>query len=213
MNQIVAFYKKNKLLIWGALIILVLLKWCQYQADTKYRQTPPSERIVNNPNPQPMPELPASEPQPQSNPWLPYFILVGMTLIVYIAQKRGWIEKIAPSIFLLRVKLFKQNNRQMMRISFLNYSKHTNDVESPVVEFIKPGQIKAFRIKVADNEMSFPISLTRQTSHVMLIDLDRFYERVPELKKFHWVRVTTTLNANKVKRTFPRLVWSSFFNK
>lgn len=211
MKQIIAFCKKNRLLIIGALVIIAILQWCQYQANTQYRQAksqPHQQETVRNIESQ---EMPIPDEAPQSNPWLPYFILVGMTFVVYIAQKRGWIEKLVPGMMILRMRLFKQNERQMMRIFLLNTSNHSHDIDSPVVEFIKPGVVKAYRIKINDNEIGFPLTMTQRTSHMMVIDLDRFYDRIPELKSFHWVKIKVIINSKSIKRTFPKPVWSSFY--
>lgn len=212
MNQVIEFLKKHRILILGALIVLITLQWCQYQANTEYRQNAPhrQESIrIDKPMPTPVPD----QKTPKSNPWLPYFILVGMTLVVYIAQKKGWIEKLIPGRLSLRAKLFKQNNRQMLRIYFLNTSQNSHDVDAPIIEFMRAGEQKAFRLKVNDNDISFPITLTQRTSHLMVIDLQQFYERIPDLKKFYWIRIKATIDSNTVQKTFPMPVWSAFLRK
>lgn len=212
MNQVIEFLKKHRILILGALIVLIILQWCQYQANTEYRQNAPhrQESIrIDEPVPTPVPDQKA----PKSNPWLPYFILVGMTLVVYIAQKQGWIEKLVPGRLSLRAKLFKQNNRQMLRIYFLNTSQNSHDVDAPIIEFMRAGEQKAFRLKVNDNDISFPITLTQRTSHLMVIDLQQFYERIPDLKKFYWIRIKATIDSKNVQKTFPMPVWSAFLRK
>lgn len=212
MNQIITFYRKHRILILGALTVLIIMQWCQYQANTTYRKNvPQSHEVVrlDAPQPQSVPE----QDVPQSNPWLPYLILVGMTLLVYIAQKKGWIEKLVPGRMSLRAKLFKQNNRQMLRIYFLNTSQNSHDVDAPIVEFMKAGEQKSFRLKVNENDISFPITLTQRTSHLMVIDLQQFYERIPDLKRFYWIRIKATIDSKTVKQTFPMPVWSAFLRK
>jgi hypothetical protein len=212
MNQAIAFIKKHRILILGTLVVLIILQWCQYQANTKYRQNAPhySQSIrVEEPQSQSAPE----QEEPQGNPWLPYFILVGMVVVVYVAQKQGWMEKLVPGRMSIRAKLFKQNNRQMLRIYFLNTSQNSHDVDAPVVEFMRAGEQKAFRLKVNDNDISFPITLTQRTSHLMVIDLQQFYERIPDLKKFYWIRIKATIDSNTVQKTFPMPVWSAFLRK
>jgi len=212
MNNAIAFFKRHRIVILGTLAVLIMLQWCQYQANTKYRQTAPLRQETIRIE-EPLPPSAPEQNEPQSNPWLPYFILVGMTLLVYIAQKQGWMEKLVPGRMSLRAKLFKQNNRQMLRIYFLNTSQNSHDVDAPIIEFMRAGEQKAFRLKVNDNDISFPITLTQRTSHLMVIDLQQFYERIPDLKKFYWIRIKATIDSNTVQKTFPMPVWSAFLRK
>lgn len=209
-QKIVSFYKRHRLAIIVGLGIVALLQWCQLQADKTYREgnAPAHRPMVEQPMPgvdKPVPEAPAY------NPWLTYLLMVGLVLLVFVAQRRGWMEKLFPRLIVLRVKLFKLHNRQMLRFFFLNAKKESQNFDAPVVEFMKPGQNRAFKIIVTDSNVTFPLTLTPSTAHSLVIDLDRFFEKVPELRKYHWVRVKITANGNKEYRTWVRPIWSSFF--
>ncbi|MFT3737292.1 MAG: hypothetical protein QM786_00880 [Breznakibacter sp.] len=209
-QKLLSFYKRNRLAIIVALGIVVVLQWCQLQANKTYRE---GESLIHRPTiEQSISQL--DKPTidvPSSNPWLPYLLMVGMVLLVFVAQRRGWIEKIFPRLIVLRIRLFKLNGRQMLRFFFLNTKKENQSFDAPVVEFMKPGKNKAYKIIVTDSHVSFPLTLTTSTAHSLVIDLDRFLEKVPELRKYHWVRVKIVANGVKEYRTWPRPIWSSFF--
>lgn len=211
LQQIVSFYKKNRLIILIGLITLIAINWCSEQGN-RIRQTSPSapqnnERSITE-DQNPAIERPQEEPTSHKGLWLPYLLMVGMVLLVFVAKRRGWIEKIFPGMVIVQTKIFrsKENKRHMMRLFIINTTKSGQTFNDPIIEFMRPGSKKAFSI-LATGSGAFPITLTTNTSHSLTIDLDRFYEKVPELKKYRWIRMKMTINGTKVKKSLPRWVW------
>ena len=203
------FYRKHRLIILATLTTLVVLHWCSQRGE-KLRQAEPSptEQVASD-----IPDVAIERPTlPQPSPkanWLPYLLMVGMVLLVFVAQRRGWIEKLIPGMVLVRTGIFrsKENKRRMMRLFIMNTTRTGQTFSEPIVEFLSPGsKNKAFMIHIT-GMAAFPITLTTNTSHALVIDLDRFYDKMPDLKKYRLVRVKLTINGAKTKKSLPKLVW------
>lgn len=207
--QVKEFIRRNRVVLLGAVFVFGILQWCQYRSNQLYRNTDVTyvEKVIPSDSEDLSVKDEENRPAPQTHPLFVYFLLVVMVLLVYVAQRRKWFEKLVPGMVLLRIRIYKSpHKRRMMQIWFMNTSETSQTFDEPVVEFMKYNAVKAFKIKVADEVLSFPITLTRQTAHKIIIDLDQFYDRIPELKSFQWVRVRMKLNGTKNRKTFPKLV-------
>lgn len=212
LRNFVGFYKKYKFPILAGLAVLLILQWCQSYADKTFRNgTPPKTEQVAPTQTPPSIAPPANEQRTVN--WLPYLLMVGLTLLVFISQRRGWLNKILPGLLLVRCKPFASGGRTMLRIFFMNAKRESINFDAPVIEFLKPGKSKSFKINVSGSEASFPITLTASTAHAFVIDLEKFYLAKPELRKYHWIRVKMNINGGKTIKSFPRPIWSSIFKK
>lgn len=203
LRQIAEFYKKNRLLILSALTIMVVVHWCSRRGENiREKVVTPSEQVTGT-----LTDKLAPTPEAPLTNWLPYLLMVGVVLLVFVAKRRGWIEKLIPGMVLVRTSIFrsKENKRRMMRLFIMNTTRSGQTFSNPVVEFIRPGGKKAFVIHVT-GVAAFPITLTTNTSHMLVIDLDRFYDKVPELKKYRWVKVKMTVNGTREKTSMLRWV-------
>lgn len=215
MKQLIEFVKKNSVVIIGVLVLLVVLQWCQYRSDVLYRNPDQqaieqvTDKIQDAIGDNQLPIGSNKDNRPVSSPWLSYLLMVGLVVFVFIAQRRGWLEKLIPGMVIVRTKIIKSrtSGRRMLQIFFLNITKESHTFDGPVVEFMKLGDTKSFRINVNKNNYSFPITLTNNTSHKVVIDLDQFYEKIPDLKQYRLLRVKVMINGAKVKKTIPKFVW------
>ena len=215
MQQLTDFIRKNWILIVSVLALLVVLQWCHQRPDFLYQDKSgynseyyQAEPELQNEQPETSPPREENNNSPGANPWFSYLLMVGLVLLVFVAQRRGWFEKIIPGMVMVRTSLKRNPNtkRRMLHIYFMNTTKTGQTFDSPVVEFLKPGSVKSYRINVNNNNYSFPITLTNNTSHKIVIDLDQFYEKVEELKKYRLVRVKVMINGMREKKTIPKLV-------
>ncbi|MBN2166989.1 MAG: hypothetical protein JW717_11980 [Marinilabiliaceae bacterium] len=215
MNNLIDFFKKNWLVIVGVLLLILVLQWCKYRPDILYSdksEIASEKQITTQSDPlyhAPYEKTPEDDKSPMSNQWLQYLVMVGLVLFVFVAQRRGWFEKIMPALILVRIKIYKHRSskRRMLQIFFLNTTKSGQTFDAPVVEFVKPGSVKSYRINVNNNPYSFPITLANNTSHKVVIDLEQFYEKIIELKSYRWVRVKVMVNGTVVKKTLLKFVW------
>jgi hypothetical protein len=132
--------------------------------------------------------------------------MVGLTLLFYVAQKRGWIEKMIPRQLMVRTRLYRlaMNGRLTLQILVINTRKESHTIDAPLIEFMRIGSVKAFKIKPAEGDVLFPITLTPGTSHQITIDIQQFYERVDSIRSHGWLRVTVPTLPSGHRRSFPK---------
>jgi hypothetical protein len=210
VQNIATFYKRNRLPIIIGLAIVVLLQWCQLQAEKKYRLAQPSTTEQVAPL---KPEVAPPSNAPQQNPWMPYLLMVGMVLLVFVAQRRGWLMKLFPRIVIIKGNPFVADNKQMLRIFFMNAKKENISFDAPIVEFLKLGKTKSFKLSMKAGDVMFPLTLTTSTAHSMVVDLEKIYAASPEVRRYPFVRVRMTVNGKRMAKSWPRIVWPSFKQK
>jgi hypothetical protein len=202
LQSFLRFYKSNRYWIIGALALVLMLQWCHNKREV-LPVKPDSTINLNVSAPH---EVAVPDRKQDSSPWTPYLLMVGLTLLFYVAQKRGWIEKMIPRQFMVRTRLFRQamNGRLTLQILVINTRKESYTIDAPVIEFMRIGSVKAFKIKPADGDVLFPITLTPGTSHQINIDIQQFYERVDAIRSHGWVRVTVPTIPIGNRKSFPK---------
>jgi hypothetical protein len=204
LAELKAFYKRYRLFIISGLIILLALQWCQIQADKAYRDDTMSQsHQLNLPNH----EVQTPQRAPRGGTWMPYLIMVSLILLVFIIQRRGWINNLFPKVIIFRIQPFRAQHKLMLRLFIYNAKKQNQTFDAPIIEFLKLGKTISFKLTVNSSEASFPITLTHSVAHNLVIDLHKFYQARPNLRHFYFIRARITVNGSKTIRTFPRFIW------
>jgi hypothetical protein len=201
LSGIVAFYKKHRLPIIMGLVVVAVLQWCQIQSDKKFRKAPENAAVEQTIS---APEVAPPVMVTPKQQWLPYLLMVAMVLLVFVAQRRGWLVKLFPRVVVLRCTPFKLNGQRALRIFFMNAKRENVVFDEPIVDFLWFGKKKSFKLSLKSGNITFPLTMTPSTAHSMVVDLGKIHAISPETKKALFLRVSMTVNG-KTMRSFPRL--------
>jgi len=193
--------KPYRYLVFGFLLIVIVLQWCQLQSRKPIQVIP--EKVVENVKEY----LPAEHDGGNWSGWMPFILISALAIVFFLAHRRGWVEKLIPGMVLVRMRILrqKQTGKRVLQLFIMNTKRESQTFDSPVIHFFKPGKKKSYRIKVNHNDLAFPLTLTSHTSHKLNIDLDQFYNKDPELKKYWFVQVSIPCGM-RIKRTFYGLI-------
>ncbi len=125
--------------------------------------------------------------------------LAALAVVViagYYTHQKGWLKsffpgKVAFSSVLLKEKVSK---RLLMRLSLSNTTRESKTFLMPHLLFKKSSEVRRFKLKSED----FPLTLTSGTNHTMVIDIEQFWEKVPDLAKFSRIGAEINTTAEEV---------------
>jgi len=137
-------------------------------------------------------------------------LLLGVA-IVWIARQK-WAQSLwqqwFPGKVKFRVSKVKDGvtGRKLLRISIENKTREGLTFLAPMIVFSSWGKERRFRIRGNNQEDMFPLTLTPGTGHRVVLDLEQFYEKLPELKGSNRVgaSVETTDGKQYKKFVLPR---------
>ena len=118
-------------------------------------------------------------------------LLMGLVLLVFVASKRGWFQKITPSFVWISVtiKRNKVNKERIVTISISNHTKNSLTFDSPVMVFGSVlGKRRKFKIKGNSDQAVFPLTLMPGTGHKLTMNLDTFRQKAGIIKGLKWVK-------------------------
>nr|WP_321406387.1 hypothetical protein [uncultured Carboxylicivirga sp.] len=215
LEELKAFYFKYRLWIIGGLFFLIMMQVCS-QGGRINRTT----EIASDPTEQVEHSLEELEPLTNSNAddliqehrksfnseYL--LLLMGLGLLYYIAFKRKWFHKLAPSILWvsLKIKNQKEPKSRLARMTVINKTKNSITLDAPVLVF--GGVFKKsrkFRLKSGVNSV-FPLVLTPDASHKITIDIDQFRQKAGVDKSYNLVKTELTDSAQKIHSSFWKLL-------
>ncbi len=119
-------------------------------------------------------------------------ILIMLVLLVFVATKRGWLNKLSPSFVWLglSVKRNKTSKARIATILIRNHTKESLTFLPPVMVFSAPfKKVRKFRIKGGDGSHVFPLTLMPGTEHRLRIDIDGLRQKANIHKSCRWMRV------------------------
>ncbi|TRX66217.1 7TM-DISM domain-containing protein [Carboxylicivirga sp. M1479] len=201
MHKIKEFYRKNRLLIIAGLAFILLMQICSKGGRVKQKNAEHDSQVTteapsnNDSELKPLNEIYYEEQQnnPERNPEMTsLFILMGLVLLVYVATKRGWLQKLTPSIVWVRisVKRNKATKQRMATISIANHTKESITFFAPVLAFSASfGKARRFRLKGGSDQQLFPLTLMPGTAHTVTLNIDNFHKKAGLSNSFKWVKV------------------------
>ncbi|MCG8579281.1 MAG: hypothetical protein MI866_05165 [Bacteroidales bacterium] len=215
LDRIKTFYRQNRLLIIIGLAFLLLMQICSRGGRVEKPIQPreplaAEESITDDSQLKPFNELYYEQQQErqQRNPeMISLYILMGLVLFVYVATKRGWLQKLSPSVVwvTVRVKRNKATKARVASILINNQTKESLTFSPPILAFGAPfKKARKFRIKGGDDNL-FPLTLMPGTAHRLTIDIDAFRQKAG-LAGNNWVRV----EANAGLKVY-RSIWKYLF--
>ncbi len=138
-----------------------------------------------------------------------YLIMTLLVLLVFVATRKGWIQKLIPGrvIISLKVKNNKKTNTKIAKLNILNLTKTNYTFSDPILIFASPlKKARKFKIKGGDSQSLFPLTLTPETAHQLNINLDNFITNVEGLKQYRFIKVEILSNQQKKHKSGWKLV-------
>jgi hypothetical protein len=203
------FWKRNSTFILWVLGFLFLMEYC-----SRVMMPAPKQKVVN----------PVVEVQPkaegggkriknyeeilmerrakqQTNWPLLAWLAAGATVLVagYYAHRKGWLRGLVPGSVSFSSALMRDRStgRLLMRLLMSNTTQGSQTFLLPHLLFKHGGEVRRFKIKSED----FPLTLTQGTSHSLVIDVDQFWEKVPDLVRFNSIGAEIDTTSGKVFKT------------
>lgn len=217
------FWFKYRNLILGALFFMMLINFCG-------RRPAPNQPVVS-PRDQEQPAEVQSEKdgpalksyeeilrdrqlpqQDRPNTLLILLFLIGVAAFLVWQYQTRWKARWFPGKVLFKTIRFrdKATGRRLLQLSIVNRSPESLTFMPPMVVFKKWGTIRQFKLKGSNNKEMFPLTLTPGTSHRVVIDLDQFFEKMPELKTFNRVGGIVGTSSGQKYQSFTSPLWMGF---
>ncbi len=208
------FWKNNRTLIVSILGILLILNYCarMWQPEDLLSPSIQNERVVPADRPADEKRVDSYEEritkQTQQEPsrfdaiWQIVVTLSLTGVLLYYGFTRGWYARFIPTWVTFSTSVFrdKLSKRLVMRITVANNTHESKTFLSPHIFFKKWQKIRKFNIKTS----VFPMMLTPGTKQDIVIDIDQFWDKIPDLKGFGRVGAFIKESNGKVHRTWAR---------
>lgn len=222
MNQFdfYKFWRKYGNFILIALFFLILSSYCNRQTTTRsvapQTQEEQEKDSVSGKDDQHLKSLEElmrdrrSEQESRPGGFLTTLVLLLMGVAVVWLVRQKWMQALFQQWFPGRVHFRvskgkdRVTGRKLMRIAIENNTREGLTFMAPMIVFSKWGKERRFRIRGSNQEESFPLTLTPGTGHRLLLDLDQFYEKIPDLKDS--TRVGASIETTDGKK-FKKFVW------
>ena len=127
------------------------------------------------------------EQQPGGGFFSTFVLLLLGVAIVWVARQK-WAQAMWEQWFPGKVK-FRVNKvkdrvtgRKLLRISIENKTREGLTFLPPMIVFSSWGKERRFRIRGNNQDEMFPLTLTPGTGHRVVMDLEQFFEKIPDLK-------------------------------
>ncbi len=199
LKSFLEFLKKNRIIIYVMLGIALTMQIC----STANQNTNPdtnslSENSVSQYSEQPI-QQPEDGQKPQSFNLNSLWVMIFVTLLFYVAKRKGWLQKFMPQIVIFRVGHYKvkSNGNLALRVFIINQTKRDITFNAPTIQFFKDNTKREFAIKNIGGQNYFPLTLMPGTGHKFTIDAQKFYNNVDGLTDYKTVSMQICSSTGK----------------
>jgi len=201
-------FERNDYLVMAAVLIIVAVVFFILPANLKpsgthtpsYSQQNSIEQSYDTP--QQAPEENGSEQKKEISPLAIFFNLISLALFVvlgFILFKRF---KGDDLIFvMIKAKKNKLSGKRFLQVSVYNLGKHPASLNAPTIEFSHHKETKRYVITRVENQVIYPLTIPSNQGHRINIDVEKFYEKVTELKAYKSVRMIYSTASGKAFRS------------
>lgn len=217
MEKLMAFWQRNKLFIISVFGFFFVMNWCGRMMMPPASQKPVevvAPVVGDHVHEEGVPRLKTYEEimndtslgseRDSGSFFLFVMLLTALLLIGYYAYKKGWLSTIIPQWVRMSTRLYydRKSGRLLLKLFIYNNTAESKTFMQPQLFFKKWGATRSFVIK---NE-TFPLTLTPGTGHSMVMDVEQFWDKVPDLEGFSRVGASIETTFGKHYRTmaFPR---------
>lgn len=207
LAKISAFLNKYRWAITMSLFLCCVLQQCTISTlrseisflKNKYEEPANNELLTDNEvQALPLEETQADEVVANSNSGVIVSVM-SIVLLIAIVVFLLWKFSIFPFGIWVSGKLWQDlTGKIVYTLKITNRSRETVNVGNAMIEFINFKEQRKFKMPVSD----FPLSLTKGTSHVVNISLQKLLEQHQELLDYKMIRVSVECDG-KTKKTMP----------
>jgi hypothetical protein len=211
------FWMRNRTIIISVLGLMVLLNLCGRMWSPKTETRPISESQITQPDngsgtqlksyEELMYERNLKQSQNENNGsfWQTIMTLAIIATLFYYGFTKGWLSRLMPKWVSFNTVFFrdKSTHRLLVRLSVANNTNESQTFISPQLFFKRWTASRRFNIK----NSVFPLTLMPGTRQEIVIDIDQFWEKIPDLKGFNRVGAMIQTSAGKTYKTFARPKW------
>lgn len=148
-------------------------------------------------------QQPADGEQPQSFNINSLWVILFLTLLFYVAKRKGWLQKIMPQVVIFRVGHYKvkSNGNLALRVFVINQTQRDITFNAPSIQFYNGNAKREFAIKNIGGQNYFPLTLMPGTGHKFTIDAQKFYNNVEGLNDYKTISMQICSNTGKCYRS------------
>lgn len=220
-------WKKYGNFILGGLVFLFLVSYCNQQSRNEssksisnIQENTAADTTSENSNKLPtyedlMRKRQTGESEGPGSFFTMFLLLMFSFGLVWLFQQqwvKNYLRRWLPGRVVFFVTKGKDSvtGRRLLRISIINKTDEGLTFLPPYLIFRKWGKERKFRLKGSNQEEMFPLTLTSGTSHHVMLDLEQFYEKVPDLKSSNRVGASVETTGQKEYRAFAWPRWLSW---
>lgn len=207
LAKISAFLNKYRWAITMSLFLCCVLQQCTISTlrseisflKNKYEEPANNELLTDNEaQALPLEETQADEVVANSNSGVIVSVM-SIVLLIAIVVFLLWKFSIFPFGIWVSGKLWQDlTSKIVYTLKITNRGREMVNVGNAMIEFINFKEQRKFKMPVSD----FPLSLTKGTSHVVNISLQKLLEQHQELLDYKMIRVSVECDG-KTKKTMP----------
>lgn len=136
------------------------------------------------------------------------FVILLFSIFFYYGYTKQWFKNYKPKWVFFKTLIYrnKTNQRVLMRLTVVNNTNSSKTFLAPNIYFKKLNKTREFQIKTD----VFPVTLTEGTSQEITIDIEQFWEKIDELKKFDSIGASIQEQGGKTYRTWAKPKWLIF---
>lgn len=213
--KIVNFWREHKTILISILIILVTLNVCSKMWQIDPPETTYLEQSTDNYVDNVQEELIHFEneiKQKERNKNIINIFFITILVITLISYRYS---KQIRELLTIRRVLFKtfiyrsrETKRVLMRLKVVNNSEASITFSEPIIHFKKFKEVRQFKISTP----LFPVTLTKGTSQEIVIDIEKFWEKIDDLKRFDYIGASIEEAGGKTYKKWAKPKWLIFNN-
>ncbi len=218
LKKIGDFYLRHRMVILITIVVFFGLQVVNTLVRGKLATTPSSEhvQVSNGTNTQIKSfQTPISDPkegtEEEPNGWFmwgPVLFISVVASLIYLFQNWRGIDRFFPGYILMRAGIVgsKRSGHLKWQISLSNRKSEAITFSEPILVFSSFKDKKRFKINSSDYSKGFPITLAPKTNHTLVIELNQFYQRHPQLTKYRFIRTEITASNGKIYKSLYKII-------
>lgn len=214
MNSLAQFYKNNRRIILGVILIFFTLQLISVVVRTSVKDLSTSAvvsgstntDVINSKTDDSVNENVSNSSQGEWIAWLPLILFTIIASLIYLFQNWRLSDRLFSGIVLMRAGVVGNRRSGVVKwqISLSNRKKQPVVIKDAFLIFSSFTKTKKFKIS-AQNSV-FPITVLAKDRYALTIELNHFYQRVPELTKYRLIRSEVHTQEGKTYKSFWRVV-------
>ncbi len=209
LDSIAQFYKNNRRIILGVILIFFALQLISVVVRTSMKDSSPTVVVSDKTNSIGIDTSNGNDPHSVQGEWIAWLPLILFTIIaslIYLFQNWQLSDRFFSGVVLMRAGVVGNRRSGVVKwqLSLSNRKKQPIVIQDAFLVFSSFTKTKKFRISTQNSV--FPIKVLAKERYALTIELNQFYQRVPELTKYRLIRSEVHTQEGKIFKSFWRVV-------